>query len=101
MLLPIGSIVYLKEGTSKLMIMNRGPILEEGGEHTMFDYSACFYPQGLVHDKIFYFNHENIDEVVFEGFQDQEEERFQKLFHDWKQDNGDRYSKGKVDGPLE
>ncbi|BAC13290.1 hypothetical conserved protein [Oceanobacillus iheyensis HTE831] len=26
-MLPIGSIVYLKEGTSKLMILNRAPIL--------------------------------------------------------------------------
>ncbi|MFV8828646.1 DUF4176 domain-containing protein [Alkalihalobacterium sp. APHAB7] len=99
-MLPIGSIVYLKEGTSKLMILNRGPILEADGENKMFDYSGCFYPQGLVHDKVFYFNHENVDEVVFKGFQDEEEQRFQRLFHDWKEENKGSYVKGKVDVPL-
>ncbi|MDE5415230.1 DUF4176 domain-containing protein [Alkalihalobacterium chitinilyticum] len=99
-MLPIGSIVYLKEGTSKLMILNRGPILEADGENKMFDYSGCFYPQGLVHDKVFYFNHENVDEVIFEGYQDEEEQRFQRLFHDWKEENKGSYVKGKVDGPL-
>jgi hypothetical protein len=39
-MLPIGSIVYLKQGTSKLMILNRGPIIEVEGEQTWFDYSA-------------------------------------------------------------
>ncbi|GAE32068.1 DUF4176 domain-containing protein [Halalkalibacter hemicellulosilyticus] len=99
-MLPIGSIVYLKEGTSKLMILNRGPIIEENGENKMFDYSGCFYPQGLVPDKVFYFNQENIDEVVFEGFQDEEEKRFQTLFKDWKEENKNNFVEGKVDGPL-
>jgi len=99
-MLPIGSIVYLKEGTSKIMILNRGPIIEQEGEHTMFDYSGCFYPQGLVPENVFYFNHENIDDVVFEGYKDNEEDRFQKLFSDWKKDNEDQYIKGKVTEPL-
>lgn len=30
-MLPIGTIVYLKEGTTKLMILNRGPIVEKDG----------------------------------------------------------------------
>lgn len=81
-MLPIGSIVYLKEGTSKLMILNRGPVIEEEGEPTLFDYSGCFYPQGLNPENVYYFNHENIDEVVFEGYTDNEEDRFQKLFSD-------------------
>ncbi|GGJ73225.1 DUF4176 domain-containing protein [Virgibacillus salexigens] len=99
-MLPIGSIVYLKEGTSKLMILNRGPILEVENEKKMFEYSGCFYPQGLVPDNVFYFNHENIDRVVFEGFKDNEEERFQKLFNDWKQENNESIEKGIVTYPL-
>lgn len=78
-MLPIGSIVYLKEGTSKLMILNRGPILpskEADRKGTMYDYSGCFYPQGLDPNNVFYFNEENIDKVLFEGFKDEEEERF-------------------------
>jgi len=78
-MLPIGSIVYLKEGTSKLMILNRGPILpseDTKNKGTIYDYSGCFYPQGMDPNNVFYFNEENIDKVLFEGFKDEEEERF-------------------------
>jgi len=98
-MLPIGSIVYLKEGTSKIMVLNRGTIIDQEGEHTMFDYAGCFYPQGLTPDEIFYFNEENIDEVVFKGYTDNEEERYQKLFIDWKEENKDKFKKGKVTEP--
>lgn len=76
----IGSIIYLKEGSQKLMIINRGPIVEIEGQKYMFDYSACKYPIGIVEEQIYYFNEENIDKVIFEGYSDQEEVRFQELF---------------------
>jgi len=66
----------------------------------MFDYYCFFNPQGLVPENVFYFNQENIDEVVLEGFKDGEEDRFQKLFSDWKEENQDQFSRGKVTGPL-
>ena len=69
-MLPIGSIVYLNEGTNKLMIVSRGAILEEEETPILFDYAGCFYPQGLDIENLFYFNQENIDEVVFEGYSD-------------------------------
>jgi hypothetical protein len=97
-MLPIGSIVYLNEGTSKLMILNRGPIIELDGEQKMFDYSACVYPQGLVVDSVLYFNEENIDEVIFEGFKDSDEDRFHSLYKQWLEEND--INKGVVSGPL-
>lgn len=60
----IGSIIYLKEGSQKLMIINRGPIVEIENQKYMFDYSACKYPIGVVEDEIYYFNEENIDSVI-------------------------------------
>ncbi|WP_256083930.1 DUF4176 domain-containing protein, partial [Staphylococcus aureus] len=48
----IGSIIYLKEGAQKLMIINRGPIVEIENQKYMFDYSACKYPIGVVEDEI-------------------------------------------------
>lgn len=66
-MLSIGSIVYLKEGTDKIMILNRAPILpseESEDEGIWYDYSGCFYPQGLDPNNVFYFNEENIDEIV-------------------------------------
>lgn len=100
-MLPIGSMVYLREGTNKLMILNRGPIIEQNGEQTLFDYSACFYPQGIDPENVFYFNEENIDEVVFEGFKDNEEDRFQKLYKEWLEANKDTIKKGTVIKPLD
>ncbi len=73
----IGSIIYLKEGSQKLMIINREPIVEIEGQKYLFDYSACKYSVGVVEDQIYYFNEENIDNVIFEGYSDQDETRFQ------------------------
>ena len=52
----IGSIIYLKEGSQKLMIINRGPIVDIDNKKYIFDYSACKYPVGVVEDQIYYFN---------------------------------------------
>lgn len=103
-MLPIGSIVYLNEGTHKIMIMNRAPILpseESEDEGIWYDYSGCFYPQGLDPNNVFYFNNENIDKVVFEGFKDEEEERFQELFQNWFAEDKSNIKKGLVTGPIE
>ncbi|MBI5972105.1 DUF4176 domain-containing protein [Staphylococcus caledonicus] len=84
----IGSIIYLKDGSQKLMIINRGPIVEIDNQQYMFDYSACKYPIGVVEDQLYYFNEENIDKVIFNGYSDQDEIRFQELFEEMK-DNVD------------
>ena len=99
-MLPIGSIVYLNEGTNKLMIVSRGPILEEEETPILFDYAGCFYPQGLDIENLFYFNQENIDEVVFEGYRDKEEKRFVKLMDEWKEKNKDQYKKIDITEPI-
>lgn len=99
-LLPIGSIVNIRDGTNKLMILNRGPVVEIEGKKMMFDYSGCHYPLGLADEEVLYFNEENIDEVIHEGFSDSDEERFQKLYNEWKQDNLHFYPKGKVNGRI-
>ena len=46
MLLPLGSIVYLKEGTTKTMIINRAIVVEINGKEQMFEYEGCLYPLG-------------------------------------------------------
>lgn len=100
-MLPIGSIVYLKEGTQKLMILNRAAIIEKEGEKQIFDYSACLYPQGLISENIFYFNEENIDKVLFEGYKDSEEKRFKEVLCDWKKEHENEFIKGKITSALE
>ncbi|PHK48724.1 DUF4176 domain-containing protein [Staphylococcus edaphicus] len=81
-MITLGSIVYLNEGSQKLMILNRGPVVDIDNQQYIFDYSACIYPLGLVEDQVFYFNEENIDRVIFEGYSDVDETRFQELYTD-------------------
>ncbi len=45
---------------------------------------------------MFYFNHENIEEVIFKGYIDAGEERYLKLYHNWTNKNLEQYKKGKV-----
>ncbi|HEL2041599.1 TPA: DUF4176 domain-containing protein [Streptococcus suis] len=96
----IGSIVYLKEGGQKMMILNRGAIVDLGEGQVYFDYSACAYPVGFSPEKIFYFNEENIDKVIFEGYQDEDEERFRELYDNWFKQNGGKLEKGTVRKPI-
>ncbi|MDF2909376.1 MAG: hypothetical protein K0Q56_256 [Sporolactobacillus laevolacticus] len=79
-LLPIGSVVQLKNGDVKLMILNRAPLYNKNGVIGYFDYSACIYPTGKVEDQVYFFNHENIAEIYFKGYIDEEEELFQEKY---------------------
>ena len=94
--LPLGSIVKLKKGTDKIMILSRGVQLEMDKEINLFDYAGCLYPVGLVPSQAFYFNRENIDEVMFEGFVDEDEREFQSLYENWLETEGKDIPKGKV-----
>ncbi len=43
----------------------------------MFDYVACFYPEGNISPEYtFLFNHDDAEEVIFYGYKDEEEEKF-------------------------
>ncbi len=72
--LPLGSIVYLKEGNKKLMVVARGLVAKNGNGHIYFDYGGVPYPEGVVDDKMAYFQHESIKKVVFEGYTDLDDE---------------------------
>ena len=73
-LLPIGSVVLLKGGDKRIMICGR--IQTKAGSDEIYDYSACYYPQGINSDTLFFFNRDAIDTVFFIGFQDIEELEF-------------------------
>ncbi|MED0902398.1 DUF4176 domain-containing protein [Bacillus nitratireducens] len=77
-LFPIGSIVILKEGTKKLMIFGRKQQVETD-EVRKFDYMGCPYPEGYMNpDFTYLFNHDDIQEFVSTGYEDQEERTFQE-----------------------
>lgn len=74
-LLPIGSVVLLKGGEKRIMITSR--IVTRAGADEIYDYAACYYPEGLVNSSdMIFFNRDAIDTVFFIGFQDNEELEF-------------------------
>jgi len=84
-MLPLGTIVYAKEGEVKIMIIGRGVTLDNGAEGDIFtDYVGVIYPKGLDPKDAIFFNHEDIDRIVFKGYSDEEEERFLKIYEDWQ-----------------
>lgn len=83
-LLPLGSVVYLEGATSKLMIVGRGPIFESNGQNVYSDYVGVMYPEGINPEDAIFFNHEDIAKTVFEGFKDEEEQRFLEVYSDWE-----------------
>ncbi len=66
----LGSIVLLKGGSEKLLVISRALNVKNGDDTFFFDYGAVPYPDGLISDHMAYFNHENISKVVFEGYND-------------------------------
>lgn len=74
-LLPIGSVVSLKEGKKKAMIFGiKQTDKATGQEH---DYVGVVYPEGNLGDELqFFFAHDNIDQVFYRGFEDEEREKF-------------------------
>lgn len=73
-LLPIGSVVLLKNGVKRLMIYGVKQMDENGNE---FDYIGVLYPEGnMGGETAFLFNHDNIERVFFVGLKDAEHQRF-------------------------
>lgn len=75
-LLPIGSVVLLKDGEKRLMING---ILQSdaSGSGENFDYLGILYPEGHIGDEFQYlFNHEDIVQIIFRGYEDEERVEF-------------------------
>lgn len=75
--LPVGSVVLLKEATRKIVII--GYAVREEGSSEIWDYLGCAYPIGVIgSDKNLLFNKEQIHQVIFRGYLDEEGKKFQK-----------------------
>ncbi len=74
-LLPIGSVLTLKNGTKKLMIVGR--LQKQKNQNVTYDYAAVLYPEGLIDSEHFYlFNQDDIHCLYYIGMQDKEEFNF-------------------------
>ncbi len=76
--LPIGTVVLLTNGTKKVMITGYLPIDVEA-DNKMYDYTGCLFPEGIIIDsETLAFNHDQIQEIIFEGLNNEETEEFIK-----------------------
>lgn len=77
--LPIGSIVRLEDGTKKLMITGYCTVPAESPD-VVYDYCGCLYPEGILNSEENYvFDHDQIEEVSFIGYEDDESKEFKKV----------------------
>lgn len=75
-ILPLGSVVKLKNGKINIMVISRTPLSSQNGTIGYFDYGACLYPRGMVTPEVVFFNQEDIEEILFVGYRDSLEDAF-------------------------
>lgn len=74
--LPIGSVVLL-EGATKMIMINGYCAVAQDKKEKFFDYRGCPYPEGVISSGgVALFDHEEIKEVVYRGFFNDESKDF-------------------------
>lgn len=73
--LPIGTVVMLKDGRKRVMIIGFGAV-QANNKNKIWDYTGCLYPEGfLAANKICMFDNEQIAQVHYLGLAEDEEEK--------------------------
>lgn len=80
--LELGSIVTIKNHVEcKFIIMSRALIVKTDGKLKLYDYCGCLYPEGIAENQITYFNEEDVEEVIYHGYRDSNEDIHQDLLN--------------------
>ena len=53
-----------------------GRIQAQAGTDTIYDYTSCYYPEGIDPTSIFFFNRDAIETVYYRGYEDTDEPDF-------------------------
>lgn len=73
-ILPIGSVVLLKNSTKRVMITGFGQREMDKADGAVWDYCGCVYPEGYMGpDQTFLFNKDQIEKIYAIGYQDEEQ----------------------------
>ena len=82
-ILPLGTVLKVKKGKGELMVAGRAQLYNNQGVIGYFDYAAIRYPQGLASNSDFlFFNDEDIEEVIFEGYRSEQEIAFAESYEE-------------------
>ncbi len=80
--LPIGTIVKVKSIEKKVMIAGISQV-KDSEKIERWDYVSVLYPTGIyAEDSFYYFNSDDIIEVVFRGYDDEERQEFLKIVNE-------------------
>ncbi|EOS61114.1 hypothetical protein C815_00679 [Firmicutes bacterium M10-2] len=80
-LLPIGSVVTLKNGSKKIMIVGR--FQQHGKTEKIYDYASVLWPEGMIDSKHLYlFDQEDISNIYYIGMQNDEEFNFRFILEE-------------------
>ena len=84
-MLPLGSVVYLKNGTVPLLIISRQPIAKIDSQEFYFDYSGVSQLTGFTPGGFAYFNQVNIDRVIHLGYKTEYEDLLLQSMAQWRE----------------
>ena len=88
--LPIGSVVLLKGAKKKLVVMGIMQFSNEEKDR-VFDYIGVPYPEGNFGKGNVLFNNEDINDVIFRGYENPERDAFMKIVSELSSmKNGDK-----------
>ena len=87
---PLGSVVYLKGGIKKLLVVARAIQVSNNGKQYYFDYGGVLYPEGISGDQMAYFNHSDINSVFFRGCDDDENKGMTESINKFVESHPDR-----------
>ncbi len=81
--LPIGTVCRLKNATKNVMITGFCVVKQNDEDQQMYDYSGCIYPQGVISSEYnIMFDHSDIDEILYQGYSNDEEKEFKKQLNE-------------------
>jgi hypothetical protein len=75
-MLPLGTVLTLKGNDKLVMLISRGVVLERAGQREWYKYGACLWPEGSNASSMACFNDEQIGEVLFHGYTDDQEHAY-------------------------
>lgn len=79
--LPLGTVVLLKGGKKRLMIIGYCAF-DEARKHKAYDYIGCLYPEGVISSKqMALFDNNQIVKVYSKGYSDEEDRRFKQVLN--------------------
>lgn len=79
-LLPVGSVVLLKNAVKKAVIMGYFQKISSKGEEHVYDYMGVSYPEGFLgKGSVFLFDEDKIDKVCFRGYETGEHKGYSDL----------------------